>query len=72
MVANTVNTELYVAVGLVVGFFFGFWQRRVVDEHNFQNDGEALVASALQRHFNTQDYHLLNHIIKAQGCYNAD
>ena len=62
MVANTVNTELYVAVGLVVGFVFGFWQRRVVDEHNFQNDGEALVASALHRHFNTQDYHLLNHI----------
>jgi len=62
MVANTVSTELYAAVGLVVGFVFGFWQRRVVDEHNFQNDGEALVASALQRHFNNQDYHLLNHI----------
>jgi hypothetical protein len=62
MVANTVSTELYAAVGLVVGFAFGFWQRRVVDEHNFQNDGEALVASTLQRHFKTQDYHLLNHI----------
>ena len=61
--ANTaVSVELYVSIGLVVGFVFGFWQRRVVDEHNFQNDGEALVANALQRHFKTQDYHLLNHI----------
>lgn len=61
--ANTaVSVELYVSIGLVVGFVFGFWQRRVVDEHNFQNDGEALVASALQRHFKNQDYHLLNHI----------
>ena len=62
MAVNTVNTELYVAVGLIVGFVFGFWQRRVVDEHNFQNDGEALVSGALQRHFKGQDYHLLNHI----------
>ena len=59
---STVSIELYIAAALLVGFVFGFWQNRVVDEHNFQNDGEALVASALQRHFKTQDYHLLNHI----------
>jgi hypothetical protein len=62
MVVNSVPIELYVAVGLVVGFIFGFWQRRVVDEHNFQNYGEGLVVGTLQRHFKSQDYHLLNHI----------
>ena len=47
---------------LAVGFLLGYWQRRVVDTHNFQNSGEELVARTLQRHFKASDYHLLNHI----------
>jgi hypothetical protein len=57
-----VSVLQYVLSALAVGFSLGYWQRRVVDAHNFQNDGEALVASALQRHFKGQDFHLLNHI----------
>ncbi len=54
--------ELYVAAGLVVGFVLGYWQRRVVHDHNFQNYGEGLVVGTLQRYFHSQDFHLLNHI----------
>ncbi len=56
------TTTHYIFLALVVGFLLGYWQRRVVHEHNFQNDSEALVAGTLRRHFKTQDYHLLNHI----------
>ena len=52
----------YVFSALAVGFLFGYWQRRVVEEHNFQNLGEDLVARTLQRHFKGDNYHLLNHI----------
>ena len=52
----------YVFSALAVGFLFGYLQRRVVDEHNFQNLGEDLVARTLQRHFKGDNYHLLNHI----------
>ena len=53
---------------LAVGFLLGYWQRRVVDTHNFQNSGEELVARTLQRHFKASDYHLLNHItLKHRG-----
>ena len=53
---------------LVVGFLLGYWQRRVVDTHNFQNSGEELLARTLQRHFKASDYHLLNHItLKHRG-----
>lgn len=62
MVDTPVTIELYVAAGLVVGFVLGYWQRRVVHDHNFQNYGEGLVVGTLQRHFKSQDYHLLNHI----------
>jgi hypothetical protein len=62
MATAAVSVELYVSIGLVIGFVLGYWQRRVVHNHNFQNYGEALVAGTLRRHFKTEDYHLLNHI----------
>ena len=62
MATAAVSVELYVSIGLVIGFVLGYWQRRVVHNHNFQNYGEVLVAGTLRRHFKTEDYHLLNHI----------
>jgi Nuclease-related domain len=62
MATAAVSVELYVSIGLVIGFVLGYWQRRVVHNRNFQNYGEALVAGTLRRHFKTEDYHLLNHI----------
>jgi len=53
---------IYLVGALAIGFLLGYWQRRVVDRRNFQNTGEQLVASALQQHFQTAEYHLLNHI----------
>lgn len=68
MVATSVTIELYVALGLFVGFLLGYWQRQVVHTHNFQNLGEELVARTLQRHFKGDDYHLLNHVtLKHRG-----
>ena len=68
MVATSVTIELYVALGLFVGFLLGYWQRQVVHKHNFQNLGEELVARTLQRHFKGDDYHLLNHVtLKHRG-----
>ena len=68
MVTTSVTNELYVAFGLFVGFLLGYWQRRVVYTHNFQNSGEELVARALQRHLKGGDYHLLNHVtLKHRG-----
>jgi cytochrome c-type biogenesis protein CcmH/NrfF len=61
---------LYAAIALLVGFVLGYWQRRVVNDRNvksFQNHGEALLANTLRKHFNTDDYHLLNHITLKQG-----
>ena len=64
----SVSVLHYVFSALAVGFLLGYWQRRVVDEHNFQNLGEELVARTLQRHFKANDYHLLNHItLKQRG-----
>jgi hypothetical protein len=51
MVATPVTIKLYVAAGLVVGFVLGYWQRRVVHDHNFQNYDEDLVICTPQRHF---------------------
>jgi hypothetical protein len=68
MLATHVTIELYVAIGLFVGFLLGYWQRRVVYTHNFQNYGEELAARTLQRHFKGDDYHLLNHVtLKHRG-----
>jgi len=61
---------LYAAIALFVGFILGYWQRRVVNDRNvksFQNHGEALLTHTLRKHFNTDDYHLLNHITLKQG-----
>lgn len=62
MVATSVTIEVGVLLGLLVGFLLGYWQRRVIYTHNFQNSGEELVATTLQRHFKGADYHLLNHV----------
>jgi hypothetical protein len=68
MVATSVSIELYVSLGLFVGFLLGYWQRRVVYTHNFQNSGEELVARTLQGNFKGDDYHLLNHVtLKHRG-----
>jgi hypothetical protein len=61
---------VYAAIALLVGFVLGYWQRRVVNDRNvksFQNRGEALLTHTLRKHFNTDDYHLLNHITLKQG-----
>jgi hypothetical protein len=61
---------VYPAISLVVGFAFGYWQRNTVDKRNarsFQNSGEALLTQTLSKHFNTEDYHLLNHITLKHG-----
>jgi hypothetical protein len=52
----------YLFAALLIGFLLGYWQRKVVEVHNFQNAGEELVAKTLLANFKTQDYHLLNHI----------
>lgn len=61
---------VYPAVTLVLGFALGYWQRHAVDKRNaqsFQNSGEALLTQTLTKHFNTEDYHLLNHITLKHG-----
>jgi hypothetical protein len=61
---------VYAAIALLVCFVLGYWQRRVVNDRNvksFQNRGEALLTHTLRKHFNTDDYHLLNHITLKQG-----
>ena len=62
---------LFTTFTLIVGFALGYWQRHAVDKRNarsFQNDGEALLAQTLTKHFNTEDYHLLNHITLKHGA----
>jgi hypothetical protein len=61
---------VYPVVTLLVGFALGYWQRHAVDKRNalsFQNRGEALLTQTLTKHFNTEDYHLLNHITLKHG-----
>jgi hypothetical protein len=61
---------VYPVVTLVVGFALGYWQRHAVDKRNarsFQNRGEALLTQTLSKHFNTEDYHPLNHITLKHG-----
>jgi hypothetical protein len=51
---------LYIAlISLVIGFSFGYIAHRV---RSSQNRGESLVRKAIQRHFRSPNYHLLNHI----------
>jgi hypothetical protein len=55
---NAATTFLYVATALAVGFALGGRYRA----HIYQNRGETLVTRAVRAHFNTSDYHLLNHV----------
>lgn len=48
-------------VSLLVGFALGY-RRTYVSKRAFQNHGEASVSRALQEHFGSPDYHLLNHV----------
>jgi len=72
--ATSTDSVLVGFVALAIGFLFGFWQRRVVDTKNFQNSGEELVAGTLKRHFQSPDFHLLNHITlrDVQGTTQVD
>ena len=72
--ATSTDSMLVGFVALAIGFLFGFWQRRAVDTKKFQNSGEELVAETLKRHFDSTDYHLLNHITlrDAQGTTQVD
>jgi hypothetical protein len=53
-----VNTLLYIAIALVVGFVLGRIYRRV----NFQNSGECRLSRLTIEYFRLPDYYLMNHI----------
>ena len=56
---------IYVALAsLVIGFIVGYWARKV---YSSQNRGEMLVSKAIQKHFRSPSYHLLNHITLKHG-----
>jgi hypothetical protein len=58
-------TLIYPVMTLAIGFAIGFVLRSLVRDREstkFQNQGEALLSQTLRQHFNTNDYHLLNHI----------
>ena len=66
-VSTSNTTYLYPAIALAVGFALGYWRRQVFSTRDFQNQGEALLSGTLRKHFNTTDYHLLNHITLKHG-----
>lgn len=51
----------YILVALAIGSLLGYGFTRY-RAHSFQNRGESLVSHAIQAHFGSPDYHLLNHI----------
>jgi hypothetical protein len=60
----------HIAFAVFIGFILGFWQCHSLFRRNaksFQNSGEALLTQTLSKHFNTEDYHLLNHITLKHG-----
>jgi hypothetical protein len=58
-------TPTYIALlSLIVGFLLGFITRRV---NSSQNDGELIVRNAIRKHFQSPNYHLLNHITLKHG-----
>ena len=58
-------TPTYIALlSLIVGFLLGFITRRV---NSSQNDGELIVRNAISKHFQSPNYHLLNHITLKHG-----
>ena len=58
---KAITTFLYVLTALAVGFALGGRYRAYV-YHSYQNRGEARVSRSVLAHFNTPDYHLLNHV----------
>lgn len=58
-------SPLFIALlSLTVGFALGYSAHRV---YSSQNRGELLVRKAIQKHFHSPNYHLLNHITLKHG-----
>ena len=55
------TNALYIFLALAMSYAFGRYHARYRTS-TFQNRGEALVSRAIQSHFDTPDFHLLNHI----------
>lgn len=60
----TVNLIYNAIALLVIGFTAGYWARKV---YSSQNIGEMRVSKAIQKHFRSPRYHLLNHITVKHG-----
>lgn len=61
----TILNPIYLAsLSLLLGFALGYSAHRV---YSSQNRGESLVRKALQKHFRSPNYHLLNHITLKHG-----
>lgn len=58
------NLIYLASLSLVLGFALGYSVHRV---YSSQNRGELLVRKALQKHFPSPNYHLLNHITLKHG-----
>lgn len=58
------NLIYIAAASVVLGFALGYSAHRV---YSSQNRGELLVRKALQKHFRSPNYHLLNHITLKHG-----
>ena len=57
--------NIYIALFfLALGFALGYRAHRV---YSSQNRGELLVRKAIQKHFHSPNYHLLNHITLKHG-----
>ena len=57
--------NIYFALfSLALGFVLGYSAHRV---YSSQNRGELVVRKAIQKHFHSPSYHLLNHITLKQG-----
>ena len=60
------NTLLYIAIALAVGFALGrIWDR--YRTRSFQNSGEGRLSRVAREHFCAPDYHLMNHITLRLG-----
>jgi hypothetical protein len=59
-----VNPIYLASFSLVLGIGIGYSAHRV---YSLQNRGELLVRKALQKHFRSPNYHLLNHITLKHG-----
>ena len=61
---TTLNLIYIASLSLLLGFALGYSAHRV---YSSQNRGELLVRKALQKHFRSPNYHLLNHITLKHG-----